>query len=426
VLFRSLNPSSNLGGGALNWDLTKKNNSAWLGTDKTSGTDSATIKVTMQTTTITPGTYTDTIWVNCTLATNNPFAVKITYTVTPMPPQINLSTKGLTFTATKGQVTLPAAKTINITNGGGDTLRWKVANITTTATWLSVTPLNGKGIGVLTVQPNTTNLNVGTYTASFDVIDTNASNSPQNVSITYTIADKPVVIVRIPKNYSAKPGEKVTVPVEVTTDLAGKLAKSYVIKISYKKHIVLPEKINTTGTLITSGTPLLNITHGTVYDTAYISYTGTADLTGTGNLIQMEILALLGDTCDTPLRLESVDFNTEGPLAGFETEKRFALIGRCNSSYVKTTSVAYLAQNSPNPMVSGLGTNIQYNITSAGNVKLKVYDILGRTVATLVDEYKSEGLFQVRYDGKNLTTGIYFYRLQCGNIDEYKKLIVIK
>ena len=57
---------------------------------------------------------------------------------------------------------------------------------------------------------------------------------------------------------------------------------------------------------------------------------------------------------------------------------------------------------------------------------LKVYDILGNEVATLVDEYKPAGSYEVEFNGSNLTSGIYFYRLQTGSLMETKKLVLLK
>ena len=89
-----------------------------------------------------------------------------------------------------------------------------------------------------------------------------------------------------------------------------------------------------------------------------------------------------------------------------------------------------LYQNYPNPF--NPTTIIQYTIpatTRSGGSRistLKVYDILGREVATLVNEEKSSGTYEVKFDGSKLGSGVYFYRMQAGGFDETKKLILIK
>jgi hypothetical protein len=83
-----------------------------------------------------------------------------------------------------------------------------------------------------------------------------------------------------------------------------------------------------------------------------------------------------------------------------------------------------LFQNYPNPF--NPATSIQFAVGSMQFVTLKIYDILGREVATLVDEEKIAGNYEVTFDGKNLSTGIYFYQFKSGNFRATKKMILIK
>ncbi|MGQ9644802.1 MAG: T9SS type A sorting domain-containing protein [Ignavibacterium sp.] len=71
------------------------------------------------------------------------------------------------------------------------------------------------------------------------------------------------------------------------------------------------------------------------------------------------------------------------------------------------------------------------NYSVLQNVTLKIYDILGTEVATLVNEYKPAGVYEVEFnihsnEGLNLANGVYFYRLQVGSLFESKKMTVIK
>ncbi|MEW6006355.1 MAG: T9SS type A sorting domain-containing protein [Stygiobacter sp.] len=59
-------------------------------------------------------------------------------------------------------------------------------------------------------------------------------------------------------------------------------------------------------------------------------------------------------------------------------------------------------------------------------VTLKVYDILGKEVATLVNERQPAGNYEVKFDGSNLSSGIYFYKLQAGEFSQTKKLLLMK
>ncbi|MCZ6775144.1 MAG: T9SS type A sorting domain-containing protein [Ignavibacteria bacterium] len=89
-----------------------------------------------------------------------------------------------------------------------------------------------------------------------------------------------------------------------------------------------------------------------------------------------------------------------------------------------------LEQNYPNPF--NPSTVIRYSIPIDGPVALKVYDITGREVVTLVDEHKSAGTYKARFDigiatgGRNLASGVYFYRLTAGDFSETKKLLLLK
>ena len=62
----------------------------------------------------------------------------------------------------------------------------------------------------------------------------------------------------------------------------------------------------------------------------------------------------------------------------------------------------------------------------AGKVVLKVYDILGREVRTLVEEFKDKGTYSATFDGSNLASGIYIYSLNVNNVTMTKKLLLMK
>ena len=87
-------------------------------------------------------------------------------------------------------------------------------------------------------------------------------------------------------------------------------------------------------------------------------------------------------------------------------------------------SVFYLGQNYPNPF--NPSTNIKYSIPADGNVTLKVYDILGTEVSTLVNEYQQAGTFDVVFKGSNLASGVYYYQLTSGELTSTKKLMLTK
>ena len=83
-----------------------------------------------------------------------------------------------------------------------------------------------------------------------------------------------------------------------------------------------------------------------------------------------------------------------------------------------------LNQNYPNPF--NPGTIISYSIPNPGFVTLKVYDMLGREVQTLVNEFQSAKTYSISFDASDLSSGIYLYKLQAGDFLEAKKMILIK
>jgi hypothetical protein len=83
-----------------------------------------------------------------------------------------------------------------------------------------------------------------------------------------------------------------------------------------------------------------------------------------------------------------------------------------------------LFQNYPNPF--NPITSIQYSLRNKQFVSLKVYDILGNEIATLVNEEKSSGNYKVIFNSENLTSGIYIYTLRVGNNMAYKKMILLR
>jgi hypothetical protein len=83
-----------------------------------------------------------------------------------------------------------------------------------------------------------------------------------------------------------------------------------------------------------------------------------------------------------------------------------------------------LSQNYPNPF--NPSTRIQYAVPERGSVTLQVFDILGRQVATLVDEVRNAGKHSVRWDAVGLASGVYFYRLTIGGTSIARKALLMK
>jgi plastocyanin len=83
-----------------------------------------------------------------------------------------------------------------------------------------------------------------------------------------------------------------------------------------------------------------------------------------------------------------------------------------------------LEQNYPNPF--NPSTTIKYQIEFSEPVSLKIYNILGNEVAELVNEVKQAGNYSVSFDARNITSGVYFYKLQAGSFVQARKMIILK
>jgi len=87
-------------------------------------------------------------------------------------------------------------------------------------------------------------------------------------------------------------------------------------------------------------------------------------------------------------------------------------------------SVTALLGNYPNPF--NPSTTISYELSTVSNVSLIVYDVLGRNVATLVDGIQQSGYHQVNFNGSNMASGLYYYRLIAGPFSDVKRLMLVK
>ncbi len=83
-----------------------------------------------------------------------------------------------------------------------------------------------------------------------------------------------------------------------------------------------------------------------------------------------------------------------------------------------------LSQNYPNPF--NPVTTIKFTLPQSENVKLVLFDILGREVKTLVNEFRNQGVYEFSFDASTLSSGAYFYRLDAGEFTATKKMLIIK
>ena len=112
-------------------------------------------------------------------------------------------------------------------------------------------------------------------------------------------------------------------------------------------------------------------------------------------------------------RLKQIDFN-----GNFEY---FELAEEVN---IGTPDKYELSQNYPNPF--NPVTNLEFGIPEFGFVSLKIYDVIGRELVTLVNEIKEPGYYKIRFNAADLSSGVYFYKMTSGDFVAVKKFVVLK
>ena len=127
------------------------------------------------------------------------------------------------------------------------------------------------------------------------------------------------------------------------------------------------------------------------------------------------------------LAMNSTDTGTYSDTATFSTGSEITAV---KGSQVLPTGFE-LSQNYPNPF--NPTTNIGYRVANVGFVSLKVYDVLGREVRTLVSEVRNAGSYEVQFDASDLPSGVYMYRLSVTPVErqgmffmEAKKVFVVQ
>jgi hypothetical protein len=189
--------------------------SGWL-TTATLSTATAPDTLTLQPTvgSLAPGTYTATVKITSSYAKNSPQAVGVTFTVNAPPPAIALNPTSVSFTTPLGGGN-PAAKTAAVTNGGGGTLSGLAIGTITygagASGWLAASVSPTTAPGTVTLTATLGSLAAGQYTATVPVTSSAAgvANSPQNISVTFTVTAADIVVTHFSASRSTPAGDSV-------------------------------------------------------------------------------------------------------------------------------------------------------------------------------------------------------------------------
>ncbi len=192
---------TNSGGGTLTWSAITS--ASWLSVAPlASGTAPSTISVLVSPAGLGAGTYTGSVQISATGASNSPVSISVTLTVAPAPASLAVSPQALTFNYTVGG-TVPAAQNISITNGGGGTLSWTAS---ADSAWVGLAPASGTTPATMSVSVNPVNLLAGTYSATVRISATGATGSPASISVTLVVqAPQPTVNITAVANGASFP-----------------------------------------------------------------------------------------------------------------------------------------------------------------------------------------------------------------------------
>ncbi|MBK9332458.1 MAG: T9SS type A sorting domain-containing protein [Ignavibacteria bacterium] len=177
-----------------------------------------------------------------------------------------------------------------------------------------------------------------------------------------------------------------------------------------------------TGTILSDSAGLVNIQN---IPTACI---GTQSQT-TGNFNPKSPLGVFANNGTNPngsyiLRISDNAAGDTGSLRSWTLKIDYNTITGVNNNVTSIPNEFSLNQNYPNPF--NPSTKIAYTIPNNGLVTLKIYNLLGKEVASLVNEVKNAGSYEVNFNAANLSSGVYFYRLESGNFVDTKKMFLLK
>jgi hypothetical protein len=164
-----------------------------------------------------------------------------------------------------------------------------------------------------------------------------------------------------------------------------------------------------------------------------VTVTGTTGKVG-GELVDAggNVVAVINSTSSNPFTLTAPSSGTYTVNAGFKNpSKKWGT----TSAVINVTGIDEeliglnpktfeLSSNYPNPF--NPSTKIRYAISQTAFTTIKVYSILGEEVAALINEIKTPGIYEINFDGTELTSGTYFYKLESGNFSQTKKMIILK
>lgn len=271
-------------------------------------------------------------------------------------------------------------------------------------------------------------LRVRTATGAF----TYTSCAPRSINVSLRGVGYDSLVVNLRDTIVGRPGSTIEIPVYLREPLPAFYdVNDYELSVSYNKTMLYPaDTFAVTGGTISQ--PLLAGAHATSYDndraTTTVTFSGgtlqSADSNGT--LIRLRFLVLHGNAMQTPVTIASARFADGNPKLGLAGPGLFATDSLCyQEQRLIDASARYMGLLK---MVAsdagGTGATARYQITEPANIRLRLYDGLGRQVRMIADGYRSAGEYDARFGTADLPRGIYYLHLEAGAAQDVKLLMI--
>ncbi|HQJ45082.1 MAG TPA: immune inhibitor A, partial [Ignavibacteriaceae bacterium] len=182
---------------------------------------------------------------------------------------------------------------------------------------------------------------------------------------------------------------------------------------------------------------LISFTSSVINNTVTLNWITATELNNSGFEIQRSVnkdeWASIGFVTGfgTSTDIHRYSFTDTSPLEGFSYYRLKQIDFDGTSEYSNIVEVTYgavsdfaLEQNYPNPF--NPSTKINYSIKEKGNVELKIFDLLGSEIATLVNTEQNAGHYEVYFDASGLSSGIYLYTIKSGSFVQARKMVLLK
>jgi len=275
-----------------------------------------------------------------------------------------------------------------------------------------------------------TPLTGGTHSDSLVAVSSAPCTTTFGGALTGSATAKSIVdVVLSVGTFAGAPDDHMLIPILVDKDLGNSEVTSWTGSFSFNRTMLYPSRSVTTGTLSESMNVTMTYDHLT--GTVHLTATGGQLTSGTGALVYVDCLVLVGSDVTTPITLlPDCAFLTGYANVASRSNGSFNLTGYClvDKRLVRDISGTTLNQNNPNPVSRGSNakTTISYSTTVDGFNEVLVFDMMGRPVSTLVQQQQPAGTYRVKLDATRLAAGMYYYMLRSGTFTTTRKLVVIE